>query len=101
MFARRLKEGLVGGWTQLASLILSCSCFTSIILCPPPLTCAKSTSKYDLAVPDPRSEGPVRDEDKPGTVCFICSERVQYMGSLGRHAARCFMKADALEVRRR
>jgi len=27
------------------------------------------------------------DADARGTVCFVCSQRVQYLGSLARHAS--------------
>ena len=63
--------------------------------CPEALALLK---KADRDVPDPRADAPVNPDDLPGIVCFVCSKRVQNMGSLARHTARCFLKTDAFEA---
>jgi hypothetical protein len=52
----------------------------------------------DVAIPDPNADKPVDPSTLPGTVCFVCSRRVLYLGSIPRHTARCFEHFDSLEL---
>lgn len=65
----------------------------------------KPYSYYDLlsrlldqGLPDPNADRPVDESTLPGTMCFVCSRRVLYLGSIPRHTSRCFEHFDAQEL---